>query len=223
MKISSFKKTAKQKLENNWGIAIGSMLLVVLISSGAASVGQFVLKSSPYLGAAFSFASLLVAPIAIGYNRIHMDLSIDKVPQIETVFDGFKNGKFGNNFLALLLVQLFVLFWCLLFIIPGIIKMFSYAMTPFILADPEYDGIQPVDAITKSREMMNGHKMDLFILILSFIGWIILIPLTFGLLFLYVGPYVQQATTEFYFEVKGGKPEETKVKMNTIDDDLVYQ
>ena len=83
----------------------------------------------------------------------------------------------------------------LLFIIPGIIKSFSYAMTYFIINDhPEYSINQ---AITESRRMMDGHKMEYFILCLSFIGWFILSCITLGIGFLWLIPYFYTTSAAF--------------------------
>ena len=74
-------------------------------------------------------------------------------------------------------------------------------MTPYLLLDrPE---LSATEAITESRKMMNGHKMDLFLLDLSFIGWVLLSILTCGILFFYVAPYMQAARAEFYRTLKG--------------------
>mgnify|MGYP001127432324 CR=1 FL=1 len=82
-------------------------------------------------------------------------------------FGGFSN--FSNNMVAGILVPIFTFLWSLLFFIPGIVKSFSYAMTFYILNDhPEYSATQ---AITESRKMMHGHKGELFVLYLSFLGW----------------------------------------------------
>ena len=87
----------------------------------------------------------------------------------------------------------------LLFIIPGIIKSFSYAMTYFIINDhPEYSINQ---AITESRRMMDGHKMEYFILCLSFIGWFILSCITLGIGFLWLIPYFYTTSAAFYEEI----------------------
>ena len=82
-----------------------------------------------------------------------------------------------------------------MFIIPGIIKSFSYAMTYFIINDhPEYSLNQ---AITESRRMMDGHKMEYFILCLSFIGWFILSCITLGIGFLWLIPYFYTTSATF--------------------------
>ncbi len=77
---------------------------------------------------------------------------------------------------------------------------FAYAMTPYILAEnPE---LSAWDASTRSREMMKGHKFDLFYLYLSFIGWGILAVLTLGIGFIWLVPYVQTTTAAFYNDLK---------------------
>ena len=102
---------------------------------------------------------------------------------------------------SMLLVGIYTFFWTILFYIPGIVKTYSYAMTPYILLDkPE---LSANEAITDSRMMMRGHKMELFLLDLSFIGWILLSILTCGILFIYVVPYMQAARAEFYRTLKG--------------------
>ena len=89
----------------------------------------------------------------------------------------------------------------MLFIIPGIVKAYAYRMVPYILKEhPELSGTQ---AITLSRRMMKGNKGDAFVLDLSFIGWILLSALTFGILHLfYVGPYIQATDAELYKVVR---------------------
>jgi uncharacterized membrane protein len=97
-------------------------------------------------------------------------------------------------------MQVYTLLWTLLFIIPGIIKSLSYAMTPFVLRDnPE---MKNNEAIELSMKMMDGHKGDLFWLYLTFIGWGILCIFTFGIGYFWFAPYVQASTAQFYEEVK---------------------
>ena len=101
---------------------------------------------------------------------------------------------------GMFLMYLFIVLWSFLFIIPGIIKAFSYAMTPYILEEnPE---LSANEAIDRSRAMMKGHKFDLFWLFLSFIGWFFLSLLTLGIGGLWLGPYMQTATAAFYEDVK---------------------
>ena len=74
-------------------------------------------------------------------------------------------------------------------------------MAPYIIYDNP--NIDANDAITQSKEMMKGHKWELFCLYLSFIGWLLLSVLTFGILYMvYVGPYMMTAQANFYEQLK---------------------
>lgn len=111
-----------------------------------------------------------------------------------TLFDGFKD--YLRIFLTMLLVQIYTVLWMLLLIVPGIIKSYSYSMTSFVLADNpdmKYDA-----AIEESMRLMKGHKMDLFLLDLSMIGWGILSLLTAGIGLLFLAPYNTTAHAHFY-------------------------
>ena len=107
------------------------------------------------------------------------------------MFDMFKEG-----FLQALLCSIYLVLWTLLFIIPGIVKSLSYAMTPFILLENPY--MSAKEAITASRKLMDGHKGELFILGLSFIGWEFLCVLTCGIGYLFLNPYMNAAHAAFY-------------------------
>jgi uncharacterized membrane protein len=91
---------------------------------------------------------------------------------------------------------LYVVLWSLLLVIPGIIKSYSYALVPYLLKDNKK--LEYNDVITKSRKLMDGHKFDLFVLDLSFLGWAILACLTFGIGFLWFVPYLQTTRAAFY-------------------------
>ena len=110
----------------------------------------------------------------------------------------FKN--YWHKVWGMFLMYIFIFLWSLLFLIPGIIKSFSYAMTPYILEEnPE---LSANEAIDHSRAMMKGHKFDLFWLYLSFIGWGILCICTLGIGFLWLTPYMNTAVAAFYEDVK---------------------
>ena len=88
----------------------------------------------------------------------------------------------------------------LLFVIPGIVKAYSYSMAEYIMAeDPSIKGL---DAITKSKQMMKGYKFKLFVLDLSFILWYLLVGITSGIAAIYVFPYVKATKTNFYLKLK---------------------
>lgn len=189
MTRKEIKALAKEKLKGNWGVVICSLIL-----------------SSIMMGAASAFAGILelvvMGPIAVGLCCVLLNVLRKGKADIEDLFHGFSN-NFFNNFITGLLVGIFTFLWSLLFIIPGIIKKYSYAMAMFI----QYDNpnMSETDAITASRKMMKGHKGELFVLDLSFFGWYLLSILTFGLLLLYVAPYHHAAKAAFYENLKAAQ------------------
>ena len=145
------------------------------------------------------FKILLLNPLQVGCrNFFHENLPAPA--SINEALWGFQHG-YGRNLLTMLLSGLFIFLWGLLFIIPGIIKSYSYRMVPYILRDePE---LSPMEVISRSRDMMNGQKLNAFILDLSFIGWALLTALTCGLAgIFYVGPYKAGTDAALYDAVK---------------------
>ena len=137
-------------------------------------------------------------PLAWGYLVYFLLLIREENIDYERLFDGFS--QYVRITLAELLKGIYVLLWLFLFIIPGFVKSYSYAMTEFILKDnPEISG---EDAICLSMKMMQGHKMQLFLLDLSMIGWLILSFLTLGIGFLFLVPYNYSAHAHFYEDLK---------------------
>ena len=181
------KMQAKESLKGNWGIAIG----VILVAGILLSVASYV-----------PFGSLVLTGVfAAGLAIVMLEIVRNWEVKFTDMFKGFNN--FGTNCIAGILVSIFTILWSLLFVIPGIIKAYSYAMTFYILADhPE---MSAKDAIKTSQVMMDGHKMDLFVLELSFIGWYLLCIITFGIAALYVGPYVTASYAAFYEAIKDEK------------------
>lgn len=120
---------------------------------------------------------------------------------VAQLFYGFQSGKYIKIVKTMFLKNLYIFGWSLLFLIPGIVKSYSYLMVPYILAEnPELDTKR---ALELSHQMMNGHKMDALVLDLSFIGWSFLGALTGGILILfYVNPYLNATYAEFYSAVK---------------------
>lgn len=146
------------------------------------------------------FLFVLGSVISLGYSRFNLDL-VDRRKEAElgTLFGYFPHWK--NAAITHLLETVRVILWSLLFIIPGIIASYSYAMTGYILAEnPE---LTPKEVLQRSNEMMSGNRWRLFCLQFSFIGWAILSSLTLGIGNLWLTPYKQAATAAFYREVSG--------------------
>lgn len=118
-------------------------------------------------------------------------------PGVGTILDGFKSGHYVNIVLTMFLRDLFTILWSILFIVPGIIKHYEYLMIPYILA--ENPGMDRKEAFQISKRMMDGQKMDTFILDLSFIGWAILAAITCGMVgIFYANPYKEATFAELY-------------------------
>ncbi|MBP1589663.1 MAG: DUF975 family protein [Kiritimatiellae bacterium] len=156
---------------------------------------------SMLIGIAFSFVPvvnflsfLITAPLTYGAFNLSLRGADHKQLSIGDGFIGFS--QYGRALGYYLLTMIFIFLWSLLLIIPGIIKAFSYAMTPYILLDHPEMGVN--EAITESRRIMDGHKWELFCLHLSFIGWMLLSILTFGILFFWLNPYMSITTAAFY-------------------------
>ena len=166
-------------------------------------VGAFILASLPIIIIASLFAAVIYFVlggfIGVGYAKFNLNLVDKKNAAFETLFEYFSHWK--TTTIARLLRALYVFLWSLLFIIPGIVAGFSYAMTDYILAeDPE---LTADEAISQSKSIMMGNKWRFFCLQFSFIGWDILATLAFGIGHLWLTPYKQAAYAAFYREVSG--------------------
>jgi len=146
-------------------------------------------------------AFLLGGVLELGYAQFLLKMQGGEKAEFHDLFSQFD--RFGTGFAQQFLRSLYVALWSLLFVIPGIVKALSYSMTPFILAEhPELTASQAIEA---SKQMMQGHKTDLFILNLTFFGWMILAALTANLGFLVLNPYQNAAYAAFYRQVQAEK------------------
>lgn len=149
----------------------------------------------------FVVGIILIGPVELGMAFYMIRMARGTRPEFADPFRKAAEDMPGSIVTGLL-VTLYTFLWSLLFIIPGFIKSYSYAMTYYIRVDhPEYTATQCID---ESRRMMDGHKMKLFLLDLSFIGWLIVGSLCFGVGTLWVYVYMTQARAQFYEELKNG-------------------
>ena len=255
--VADFRYIAREALRGKWLIAVLTAFVASLIGAQIASGGgggsnnndnnNSGLNLNEYFSPEVlnffrvALAALLVYAVImlivtliiggagkLGYARFNLNLVDGKEARISDLFSQFH--RLGDGFIMNLLVGIYTFLWSLLFVIPGIIKSFSYAMTPYILTEhPEYN---PNYAITVSREIMDGNKFRLFCLNLSFIGWSLLavlpaiialtavltgnfflLPLILVTIVgdLFVGAYMEAAQAAFYREVSG-----TEVVSETI-------
>lgn len=142
--------------------------------------------------------SLLVGGnVRLGHCRYLLDQQEGAPLQVGTLFSQFN--QFKNGFMLALLTSVYTFLWSLLFIIPGIIASYSYAMAPFIQTEhPEYTASQSLEA---SKQMMKGHKWQLFCLDFSFIGWALLCIFTLGIGNIFLSAYTSAARAAFYKEM----------------------
>lgn len=140
--------------------------------------------------------------MTLGYAKFNLKLVDNKNPQFSDIFSAF--GRLGAGFCLQFLRGLYTFLWSLLFIIPGVIASFRYALAPYILQ--EHPEMTASEAIAESKRLMDGNKWRLFCLDLSFIGWDILCILTLGLGFVVLRPYRQAAFTVFYREISHTVP-----------------
>lgn len=171
---AELKAIAKDSLRGNYGKAIGAMLLYWLVGS--------VIFCTP--------------PMMVGYCRFNNKLVRKQEVGVGEVFEGFN--VFGKSWWLAILTAIFVWLWSLLFIIPGIVKSFAYCLAPYVLSDNP--NMTAREALRASIDLTNGNKGKLFYLGLSFIGWVIVGSLTFGIAYLWIMPYMQATFAAFYNE-----------------------
>lgn len=142
---------------------------------------------------------ILGSVIGVGYRKYNLNLVDRQEAGFENLFAYFPHWK--NAFKTKLLKTIYEILWTMLFIIPGVIASYSYAMTDYILTEnPE---LTAKEAIEKSKDMMEGNRWRLFCLEISFFGWVILSLLTLGIGSLWLTPYMEASMAAFYREVSG--------------------
>ncbi len=179
---------AQDALTGRWGLAVGTFFVYFLI--------VVMIQLIPIVGAIGGV--IISGPMSVGIAIFSLAIARKEDASLNQIFEGFKN--FGTALGTYFLVALFTLLWLLLLIIPGIIAAISYSQVFFILA--EDSSIGAMDAITKSKEMMNGYKWKYFFLGLRFFGWALLCILTLGIGFLWLAPYAEVSYANFYDDIK---------------------
>lgn len=248
---SDFKKIARDALRGNWRTAILTGFVASLIganlttsggigsgsnSSSTGDTNDFIPSENleNFLPIFLIILAIIVVWLIVttiisgagklGYAKFNLNLIDRKKADFSDLFSQFN--RLGDGFCMNLLIGIYIIFWSLLFIIPGIVKSYSYAMTVYILS--EHPEATVNEAITESRKIMHGNKWRLFCLEFSFIGWeflglasvIVLLPLMFMgtigiilwliialavifILSLILNPYKEAARAAFYRDVSG--------------------
>ncbi len=207
--ISELKDLALSKIDGKWGSLIVVTLIFYVLYFVISTVSQLVLTpiigapSTPDNPATYSMpitlsfvSSILIVPITYGMTIIFLNNFRTGEHSLST----YKEGLNGRIIGTMVLQWVYIYLWTLLLIIPGIIKSFSYALTPYVLKDNP--NLSYNAAIEESMRLMNGNKARLFWLMLSFIGWLILSIFTCGLGMLALIPYFYTTVAAFYEDLK---------------------
>lgn len=151
------------------------------------------------------FVSILVwllgCVLAAGWVLYHQGVRRGEEMPYSSLFDGF--GFVGKIVLLNLVRAVFVFLWSLLFLIPGIIAIYRYRFALYNLCENPELGV--MDALRMSKQQTMGYKLDLFVLDLTFIGWILLCGLTLGILSIWISPYMQQTDLGYFEAIKAEK------------------
>ncbi len=220
MNRKELKENAKKSLSGKWGEAICVLLVFGILSLIATAVGLIgntseVFKSpesfSSFLDGSglfhygipqfiSSILTILVnAFLALGSTSYFLKVSRNEEVSFKELFN---KTKYWLLYIGVsIMTSIFIGLWSLLLIIPGIIAAYRYSMVQYILVDNPELGV--MGSIRRSKEIMQGHKWEFFVLELSFIGWMLLSVLTFGILLFYVSPYMNVTNANFYNCIKG--------------------
>lgn len=180
---------ARESLRGKWGLAIGTLFVYMLIMGG---IPRLLHKPGGGL------VLVIGGPMAVGLAVFALALVRKGEARFGQLFAGF--GCFGTALGAYLLQLLFISLWTLLLIVPGIMAALSYSLTYYVLADDE--SIGPLQAITKSKELMYGNRWKLLCLGFRFLGWLLLCILTLGIGLLWLMPYMAVSYAQFYEDIK---------------------
>ena len=193
---------ARETLQGKWTQPV--LATLILFAIGGLLQGFSKSQSAILVGLYFLLYLLGVLNLQYGFNVAILRFNRGREKTINEMFSAGLKEDYGRVLGIVLLRAVFVFLWMLLLIIPGIIKAYSYAMTDFIAEDnPE---LEANECINRSMAMMDGHKMELFLLDLSYIGWILLGCITFGIGMLWVSPWITMAHVKFYEQLKAESP-----------------
>ena len=213
MDRKEIKELAKNKIKGNkWNI-IWPMLVIGLIEGvlenilGVSNYTQIDI-SNPEAMASYQMPTgtsigllvigIIFGIVMVGYKKYIVNFVRTGKFEFNDILDCVKE-KWVNILVASILMYLVIFACSLLFVIPGIIMALAYSMVAYIIIDTDKTG---VDAMKESRAMMKGYKWNYFVFGLSFIGWILLTPFTFGLLLIWLYPYMTVADVLYYEKLK---------------------
>lgn len=204
---AQLKANAKQVLKRTYWTGFLVMILMGVLTAGQGGSGLLLRLQSDFgLNVAYGtiasigafsliYSIFLSNPLVVGKNYYFLR-SREYDPEVSNIFSRFGNGNYKNVVVTMLLVNVKVFLWSLLFIIPGIIKSYEYRFVSYIIA--ENPSISYQRAFEISKDMTDGIKFQIFLMELSFLGWYILGTLLLGVGVFFVNPYFEAAFAELY-------------------------
>lgn len=194
MNRREIKEKAKSMVKGNKWLILKPLALIWLISFGVGFVCGFIGLSKTTTSIITDLCSVVTGILGSAYYAYLLKFVRTGSASIDDVINCFKE-KWLKIFIVTLLVGIFTFLWSLLFIIPGIVATYAYVWAVVLVIDKD---MEPKEAIKASKFMMNGYKWDYFVFELSFFGWILLSIFTFGILFIWLVPYITVANMLYY-------------------------
>lgn len=195
MNLAELRAEARKSLAGNWNWAALLTFLTAIISCVVGLLQD-------------DLGNILFALLSISLAYTFLDLADDGTKEsnyFTAIFSAFTRDRILPVFINWLLSTIFICLWSLLLIVPGIIKTLAYSQSQFIVKDMVDSGqeVDATEAIRKSRQLMNGHKGEYFLLQLTFIGWAMLGCLSLGIGFLWISPYIRVTNAKYYRKLAG--------------------
>lgn len=223
MTLSEYRERARQSLKGKYWYCVAVYLLVTLVIGLVSGLGTLFERMDQGEGTAqtiafvISFLGMLFVtyPFAVGLTRFFIK-SINERRELDDLVFLYKNGL-SRAIVTVLLKGIYLFLWTMLFIIPGIVKSYSYFLVEYLLA--ENPSLETKRVFEISKQAMDGYKMRAFLLELSFLGYIFLSLLTFGIGLLFLAPYMEMTMAIFYEDVKGSAIERGILS----EEELIYR
>lgn len=196
------RKEVKEKARQHVRKRYGLWLLVSLVSLLSMLAGSLNTPAEPNTTSLWVDGfGILLALFTVPLFGIGLDAVRDDSSNVSVSFSRRLGPMFWRNLWGMLLMNLKVLLWTLLFIVPGIVAGYRYYFVPYLLADDDTLTIQ--EAFEQSAAMTDNRKFDLFVYDLSFVGWAFLVVLTAGIAAFFVAPYIEASRIQLYEELRG--------------------
>lgn len=196
---SEIRLAAREALKGKWGGVIVPTLVYGLLAGVVAAISG---SESALLSLIYIILQIgVMLPLGFGFTMMFLNFVRDgQQPSVNGMFGAFNATYYKKSVVTMLLVNIYTFLWMLLLIVPGIIKGLGYSMTAMILAENPELGVN--EAIDRSSAMMDGHKMDLFLIVLGLVGLCMLSAILLFIPLLWIAPYYQTVFAKFYLELK---------------------